>query len=192
VLEGNNLVHYYRDNSDPNLTWHRGAVVSAAATGPASLIESCFWADPLRPGNFDALVLEGNNLVQYWRDNSHPNLPWHRGVVVSAAATGPAPLIESCFWEDPRKPGNFEALVLEGNNLVHYYRDNSDPNLTWHRGVVVSAAATGPASLIEGSFWADPRKPGNFEALVLEGDNLVHYWRDNSDPNLPWHRAVVI
>ena len=26
---------------------------------------------------------------------------------------------------------------------------------------------------------------GNFEAVVLRGDQLLHFWRDNADPALP-------
>jgi hypothetical protein len=147
---------------------------------------------PNEPGNFEALIQEGNNIVHYYRDNSDPNLPWSRTVVVSSQASGPACLIESSFRSDPNKPGNFEALIQEDNNIVHYYRDNSDPNLPWNRTVVVSSQASGPAYLIESSFRSDPNKPGNFEALIQEGSNIAHYYRDNSDPNLPWNRTVVV
>jgi len=192
ILEGNNIVHYWRDNSNSALPWNRGAIVSSMATGPACFIEGSFRADANNPGNFEALILEGNNIVHYWRDNSNSALPWNRGPVVSSAATGPACLIESSFRADSSKPGNFEALILEGNNIVHYWRDNSDPALPWNRGAVVSSAATGPACMTEGSFRADSSKPGNFETLILEGNNIVHYWRDNSDPALPWNRGVVV
>jgi hypothetical protein len=30
---------------------------------------------------------------------------------------------------------------------------------------------------------------GNFEAVVVEGDQLWHWFRDNQDPALPWRRA---
>jgi hypothetical protein len=200
LVEGNDLLHYWRDNSDPALPWYKGVVVSAQATGPACLIEGSFRADDDRPGNFEALVLEGNDLVHYWRDNSDPALPWYRGVVVSAQATGPACLIEGSFRADDDRPGNFEALVLEGRNLLHYWRDNSDPALPWYQTVVVSAQATGPATLIEGSFRADDDRPGNFEALLNETttvgqitmNSVVHHWRDNSDPALPWYLGVTL
>jgi hypothetical protein len=90
------------------------------------------------------------------------------------------------------KPGNFEALVLEGTNLVHYWRDNSTPGLPWNRGPIVSSGVTGPACLIESSFRADANQPGNFEALVLEGENLIHYWRDNSASGTPWNRGAIV
>jgi len=146
-------------------TWYRGAIVSTNAADGASLIESSFRADENKPGNFEVLVPEVGatplvyNLVHYWRDNSDPNLSWHRGVVVSPSAEGPASLIESSFRADKSKPGNFEALVLEATgdgpgNLVHYWRDNSDANLPWYRGAVVSSFPDGPACLMESSFRA--------------------------------------
>jgi kumamolisin len=176
------------------LTALRGGLV----TGNTSMIEGSFRGDSSKPGNFEALVLEGSNLVHYWRDNSDPNLPWDRSVVVSSVATAAACLIEGSFRGDSSKPGNFEALVLEGSNLVHYWRDNSDPNLPWYPGAIVSLSASGPACMIEGSFRGDSSNPGNFEALVnqvvpIVGCNAtIHYWRDNSDPKLPWYSGTVL
>jgi hypothetical protein len=117
----------------------------ALSIGNTALIESGFRADEGKPGNFEALVLEGNDVVHYWRDNSDPNLTWHAGVVVSSHAIGPACLIESSFRADEGKPGNFEALLNETTTagqalldaVVHHWRDNSDPNLTWHPGVAL-------------------------------------------------------
>jgi hypothetical protein len=192
VLEGSNLWHYWRDNTTPGYPWHRTVKVSAVATGQATMIESSFKSNPNSPGNFEALVPEGNKLVHYWRDNSAAGYPWHKTVVVSATSTGPACLIQSSFRGSPNSPGNFEALVLEGSNLWHYWRDNTTPGYPWHRTVVVDPLARGPASLIESSFRGNPNSPGNFEALALEGNGLWHYWRDNTTPGYPWHRTVVV
>jgi hypothetical protein len=197
VLE-NSLVHFWRDDSAPGFPWHRSVAVSTQITGPACLIQGTF-GTPANPGNFEALVLEGNNLFHYYRDNTTPGFPWHKTVAVSSAATGPACLIQSTFGT-PGNPGNFEALVLEGNNLFHYYRDNSAPGFPWHKTVAVSSSAVGPACLIQSTF-ATPGNPGNFEALVLEDNpahpgfppyNLVHYWRDDSTPGFPWHKTVAV
>jgi hypothetical protein len=191
VQEGSNIVHYWRDNSTAGYPWNRTAVVSSAATGPACLIQSSFGAGPNQPGNFEALVQEGSNIVHYYRDNSAPGYPWYRTIVVSSAATGPASLIQSSFGAGPNQPGNFEALVQEGSNIVHYYRDNSAPGYPWYRTVLVSSLATGPAALIQSTFGAGAH-PGNFEALVQESSNVVHYWRDNSAAGYPWNRTVVV
>jgi hypothetical protein len=196
LLNGNNLSHYWRDNSPSSgFPWHQSVVVSSASTGPACLIEGSFGKTATNPGNFEALVLEGNRLWHFWRDNSPSSgFPWHRSVVVSNIATGPATMIQGSFGSTPTRPGNFEALVPEGNNLVHYWRDNSPSSgFPWHRSAVVSTTSTGPASLIEGSFGKTATNPGNFEALVLEGNRLWHYWRDNSPSSgFPWHRSVVV
>lgn len=220
VLEpGNQLVHYWRDNSNSTLPWYRGAVVSGNATGPAALIQSSFAGPslvtevgfpfdthPTPPGNFEALVLEENQLVHYWRDNSKTQvlglpgepktLPWIRGSVLSTKATGGATFFESEFRASSSNPGNFEALVLEGRNIVHYWRDNSATGLPWHRGVTVTTDADGPASCAQGYFRGDTNHPGNFEALIPIANsttgNLVHFWRNNSDPALPWIRGVTV
>src|SRR5262245_65034413 len=192
LLNGSNLLHYWRDNSTLGFPWHSSVVVSSASTGPACLVQSSFRGTSTSQGNFEALVLEGNNLWHYWRDNSNPSFPWHRSVVVSAAATGPATMIQSSFRGSPGSPGNFEALVPEGNNLWHYWRDNSNPSFPWHRSVVVDSAAAGAACLLEGGFRSTAGQPGNFEALVQKNPFVVPYWRDNSIPSFPWHPSVPI
>jgi hypothetical protein len=169
LLEGHNLVHYWRDNADTNSQWQRDPfVISTQATGPGTLIESSYGPNH---NNFEVVVPEGNTLVHYWR--SQPG-PWQRDpFVVSTQATGPASLIESSYGPNH---DNFEVVVPEGGTLVHYWRSQPGP---WQRDpFVVSTQATGPASLIENS-------NGNFEVVVQEGANLVHYWR--SQPG-PWNR----
>jgi hypothetical protein len=192
ILDGSNLAHYWRDNNASGTPWHRSVVVSSAATGPACMIEGPYRPAPGKPGNFEALVLEGHNLVHYWRDNNASGAPWRRSVVVSSAATGPACMIEGPYRPAPGKPGNFEALVLEGHNLVHYWRDNNASGTPWRRSVVVSSAATGPACMIEGPYRPAPGKPGNFEALVQEGAHVSHYWRNNTASSTPWARSVTV
>jgi hypothetical protein len=192
------LVHYSRNNSNPALPWRTIGVLSSSATASAGLVESTYRPDPTVTGDFHTLVLERDQLVHYWRDNSNPAKPWNRGAVVSPVypnlgPVGAACLIESSYKTDPNQPGsNLEALVLEGTSgsppysLMHYWKDNnSDPTHGWNRGELVSSTATGPACLIQSS-------SGNFQALVLEGNQIVRYWRDNTDPATPWHRAEVV
>jgi hypothetical protein len=50
----------------------------------------------------------------------------------------------------------------------------------------ISTAATGPGSIIQGHFGDEHN---NFEVVVLEGNELVHYWHHNVDVGLPWWRA---
>lgn len=157
-------------------------------TGVPAFIQSKIRAGSSQHGNFEALTVEGNQLVHYWRDNSNPNFRWYRAAVVSNQATDSAWLIQNEAGEQ----GNFEAIVLEGNQLVHYWRDNSNPNFVWRRGQVVSSQATGPGCLIQSDFRFGSAEQGNFEVVVLEGTNLVHYWHDNSKAGSSWQRSEVI
>lgn len=186
VLEGNNIVHYWRDNSQSHRPWIKQAVVSRQATGDASLIQSSY-GNPI--GHFEAVILEGNSLVHYWRDNSPgASGDWTRVEVITSKATGPGALIQSSYGS----PGNFEVVVPEGHDLVHYWRKNSDGSKRWYRAQVITNRATGAASLIQSTYRSDSSAPGNFELIVMEGRDLVHYWRDNSHPGDVWTRQAVI
>jgi len=179
VLEGTNIVHYFRDNS--NGEWSRTAIVSTKATGAPAFIQSDFVGTPGQPGNFEAVILEGNNLVHYYRDNTTSGFPWHPTVVITNKATGPGSIIQSTYKGSGSSHGNFEVVVPEGNDLVHYWRDNAASGFPWNRTVVISNKVTGPASLIQSSYLStEPGSQPNFELVAIEGKELVHYWRDNS------------
>lgn len=86
--------------------------------------------------------------------------------------------------------GNFEVVVLEGNNLVHYFHDNSDVNLPWTRGGIITTSASGSGSIIQSNFGSEH---GNFEVIVKEcHQSIVHYWHNNKSVNFPWSRGKVI
>jgi hypothetical protein len=183
VMQGSDLVHYWRDNSDTSLPWTRGQTITTNVTGPGCIIQSDFGGDHK---NFEVVVLQTNELVHYWRDNSNSNLSWRRGQTISTNATGPGCIIQSNFGS---KHGNFEVVVPEGNNLAHWWHDNSDVSLPWKRGQIITTQATGPGCIIQSNFGS---KHGNFEVVVMEGNNLAHWWHDNSDVNLPWKRGQII
>jgi hypothetical protein len=134
VQEDNNLVHYYRDNSQQPYQWHRTDVISSRATGPGCIIQSTFRSpdNPNAPGNFEVVVLEGKNLVHYWRDNSKDSQPWNNQAVISSQATGPGTIIQSNY----KMPGVLEVVVSEGPNVVHYYRDPLSSK--WIKDAVIS------------------------------------------------------
>jgi len=186
ILEGNNLVYYYRDNSAAGFPWHRVDIITSKATGPGSIIQSTIMGSSGH-GNFEVIVPEGNNLVHYQSDNSADGHPWSQGGVISSKVTGPGALIQGSYVGKPGAQSNFEVVAIEGNSLVHYWRDNSDPSLPWNFGAVIDTNAKGPGSLIQGTF-GRPDNPGNFEAVVVDNINseLVHWWRNNSNPNVPW------
>jgi hypothetical protein len=149
------------------------------------------YGTPNAPGNFEAVIFKpGQGLVHCYRNNTQGQ-KWQSTAVVSSLATGPGCIIQSSFGT-PNAPGNFEAVVLEGKNLVHYYRDNSPTGQQkWHSTAVITSSATGPGTIIQSSY-GTPNKPGNFEVIVPEGDHYVHYYRDNGTSGFPWHKSVNI
>ena len=165
--------------------WQRLGIVAEDVVGAACLIQSSFVERG--HGTLEALVLErspdsltARRIVHYWKDETA--VQWQRGAVVSDAATGPAWMIQGRV-QDSSRHGNFEAVIQEGTQLVHYWRDNSLATRPWHRGRVISASAGGPGCIAESHFGPT----GNFEVVVPEGipaDNaatltLQHYWHSN-------------
>jgi hypothetical protein len=184
VLQGNDLLHYSRDNANPANPWTAGGSVSNQATGSGCVIESSFISGGRHC--LEAVVPEGNKLVHYQCNNIGQQ--WVRqGDFVTDQATGPGAIIQSSFKSGQH--GNFEVVALEGNQLVHYRKDNASNQ--WHRGAVITDAATSAGWIIE-SRVQDSQLHGNFEVVVCEGGRLVHFWKDNSDPGSPWRRGQVI
>jgi len=161
-------------------------ILLPVSTSAGCLIQSDFTSGG--HGNFETVVLQGNDLVHYWHDNGNVKFTWVRGQVITHSATGPGCIIQSDFRSGQH--GNFEVVVPEGNNLVHYFHDNGNVPSPWRRAQIVSTRSTGPATIIQSDFRSGPH--GNFEVVVLEGTNLVHYFHDNSDVNSPWRRGQLI
>ena len=186
VQEGTNLVHYFHDNSDTTLPWQRGQVIATGVTGPGAIIQSNFGSGS--HGNFEVVVPQGQNLVHFFHDNSDVNLPWRQGQIVAAGVTGPACIIQSNFGSGSH--GNFEVVVPQGQNLVHFFHDNSDVNLPWQQGQIVATSVTGPGAIIQSDFISGNH--GDFEVVVPQGQSLVHFFHDNSDVNLPWQQGQIV
>ena len=179
------LVHLWRDQHNkwqPSTNPAKGEVISPAADSPGAIIQdkTCTTTNP---GDFHVLVLEGTNLVHYTKDNSKISNPWIHAdpFIVSSRATGEASFIQGNLGASKN---NFEAVVLEGSNLVHYYKDNSTPGNQWVETYTISTSASSAGCLIQSNLGA-PGSPGNLEVVVLEGNNLVHYYRDNSNLTAP-------
>lgn len=83
--------------------------------------------------------------------------------------------------------GNFEAVVKEGSQLVHYWRRNDDSVLPWYRTGVIGNNADSQAALTQSTYGVR----GNFEVIVREGSKLRHYWRDNDGSGYPWHQGAL-
>lgn len=162
------------DGATNRITWGLGA----------TLIEGQFHSDG-HHGDLEAAILEGNNLVHYRRPSN--TLQWTRFDVISSKATDRACMIQGDFGAGSIK--NFELVVPEGDDLVHYWRDN--PSGGWHRAQVIASGITGPACMIQSNF-PKGADHGNFEVVVLEGSDLVHYWHDNGNVANPWQQSVTI
>ncbi|MBP6389380.1 MAG: DUF4185 domain-containing protein [Flavobacteriales bacterium] len=184
VLEGHNLVHYFLVNSGGPATWQRAGIITAQATGPGCIIQSDFGSDHR---NFEVVVLEGNELVHYFRDNSGSPAQWQRAGVITDRATGPGCIIQSDFGSEH---GNFEVVVLEGNQLVHYFLDNYSGHTQWQRGRVITDHASGPGCIMQSDFKGGDH--GNFEVVVPEGDQLAHYFHDNANLAGRWQRGHTV
>jgi len=234
VPQGNDLVHYWRDNDDQSSPWYRGATIHSGGlrwkTGErgtltgmevvpravsAALVQS--WLN--RPGNLELIVRmrgakvsrdsSGDTLALFWFDRE--TRQWHGPTPIIAdghpihGVTGDPAFIQSTFGVR----GNFELLVPQGTQLVHYWRDNDAPGAPWHRGATVYTGGTYVqpsgakmrseigampvpvgASLTQGNFG----EPGNLEALVRvrpnvdeeseTGDALLFFFMD---AGLKWH-----
>ncbi|MDH6118564.1 hypothetical protein ABH930_001565 [Kitasatospora sp. GAS204A] len=192
--QGDQLAAYWRDTS----SWHPAATFASAVSGGPAMIQGGFGGDHK---NFEVVVPVGGHLEHWWHDNSDVNKPWQPGGSFASGVTGSPSLIESGFGAGDR-PGNFEVVVPVGDHLEHWWHDNSDVNKPWQPGGSFAPGVTGSPSLIESGFGAGDR-PGNFEVVVpgpaapeppddaqvaggFSGNELQHWWHDNSDVNKPW------
>lgn len=96
----------------------------------ASLIQADYGRS--RHGNFEAVLVQGEQLWHWFRDNSHNDFgPWIRGSRITGErdnVTGPGCLIQSDYRTG--LPGNFEVVVplRLGDNSIelrHFVRDNA-------------------------------------------------------------------
>jgi len=99
-------------------------------------------------GNFEALILEGSQLVHYWRHNDDHVFPWYRSVEFASNVDSEAAFIQSNFGNR----GNFEVVCRKGNKLRHYWRDNDTPGYPWHQGFLFSDHITSSPFFIQGNF----------------------------------------
>ena len=79
--------------------------------------------------------------------------------------------------------------VVKGS--VYYFRDNSTPKTLWSKTAAITTTATGDVTIIQNSY-GTPQVVGNFEVVVSEGRDLVHYWRDNGSTELPWIKTIIV
>ena len=126
----------------------------ASPVGPNCLIQSDF-------GNLETLLFADGQLHHLYRQG----ITWNLAQTVPSPASGPGSMIQSDFGGSGH--GNFEAVLWNGNELVHWWHDNSNVQLPWQRGQTISTKATGPGSIIQSDFGGASHK--NFDVVVLEG-----------------------
>lgn len=192
------LWHWFRDNSDPALPWHRGLQITDGAAAAGSIIQSDFSSGG--HGNFEVVVPlfapdRSMELWHFFHDNSDVTKPWQRAQRIATNVAGAGCIIQSDFGNGSH--GNFEVVVpvvgVDGSiDLWHYWHDNSDVSKPWQQGQRVAANVDGPGTIIQSDFGSGSH--GNFEVVVplMTADatrELWHFWHDNSDVNTPWQRG---
>ncbi len=186
VLAGGELQHY--TNASAGAGWVRQSSIPTQVNSSGSLIESDFITGNQR--SLDIVVLQSSNLVHYRRNNQ--NGAWeNQGTITEQnqpinKSTGAGCIIQSSFQSGGH--GNFEVVALEGKQLVHYWKDNVKNQ--WYRAAVITERATSSGWIVQSRI--RDGQHGNFEVVVCEGSQLVHYWKDNSDLASPWRRGQVI
>jgi len=179
---GNQLAHFWRDNSGGPQTWNGPIYFASGVTGTPSLIQSNYYL----MGNFEVVSpLASGGIAHYWRNNDDPAYPWKLQAVfgTSEGVFDDVTMIQSNYG----KQGNFEVVARIGDRLVHFFRDN-DAGQPWNGPLYFASGISGTPSLIQSGYGAQ----GNFEVAVpLAAGGIVHLTRDNDDVNLPWSIAGV-
>jgi Astacin (Peptidase family M12A) len=132
-------------------------------------------------GNFELVAPRaGGGLAHYWRNNDAPGLPWSAALPFGSGVVSDVCCVQSNFG-----PGNLEVVARQGNQLVFYWRTNFPP-FNWSGPFAIPGAAHvgGNPALIQGTHGTR----GNFELIApAAGAGMVHFWRGNDAPGLPWH-----
>jgi hypothetical protein len=181
---GSDLAHYYYDGYN----WHFATIVATNVAGPASFIQSDYYAynawDGRWHGRFDAVVLEqGSALVHYY--NRNDGYGWYRGEVISWAALGQASIIQSDWSNNGHR--NFEVVVPEWRNnwsyTTHYFNFGSG----WYQNTsFVGIGNSFSGSLIQ-SDWRDHYADGwhgHLEVLASHFSSLEHLYMPS--PSAGW------
>jgi peptidoglycan hydrolase-like protein with peptidoglycan-binding domain len=154
---------------------------------PASMVQAAFGVGPVT--DFEAVILQGNDLIHYHLDNSGTNAPWQAGETISQTATGPGAIA--------RDVGNsvLHVLVQQGGDLMHYKgaatqaAGASRPTFSWtaQPAELVASGVTGPSPLLA-NFAKQNGQILPLACLVLQGTSLVHYERRPQG----WHELSTV
>jgi hypothetical protein len=128
--------------------------------------------------NFELLATGPGSVIQHWwRDNSAPGFPWHKGPSFGNDAAACPTFISTTFNR------NFESVHLTTNRRLHHWW-YQQPGGPWHDGGIFGPS---DAAGIPGFIQSNYNAPGNFEVVVRTSDSkLNHWWRDGGG----WHNGV--
>jgi peptidoglycan hydrolase-like protein with peptidoglycan-binding domain len=180
------------------LSWQAGTVTTAwqAAASqqafPASLVQAGFGSGPVL--DFEAVILDGTDLVHYHLDNSGTGTPWQPGETITASASGPGAIALS------DQESTLHVLVPQGSDLVHYVGTgtavlgSARPSFSWtaEPGELVASGVTGPSPLF--TSFLTGANGDRLDCLVLQGPSLVHYSRESplGEASTGWHALETV
>lgn len=149
--------------------------------------------------NFEVVVPHtGGGFSAYYRNNfiadtEHvKSFSWLGPKTVSDGDINGIALLENAVYNPAKNPfvpgnGNLEVMAIKYNNLYHYWRDRNTENRVWSSGTWIAGGVTGQPGFTQSKKWHD-----NFEVVVaLSNGGLAHYWRDNTNPSMPWTGPTV-
>jgi hypothetical protein len=174
-LAAGGFAHISRNNDVPGSPWSGPFYFGAGFADDVALMQSSYGS----PGNLEAVARFGGRLVHYYRTS---DLKWHTGGQFASGAAGTPALVEGSTGRSSTNPhGNFELVVpAVTGGLAHWWRDNRAPGGVWHGPTPFGSGSVIAVALFQSNYGSQ----GNLEVIALDGDRLVHYWRDDNDQ---WH-----
>jgi hypothetical protein len=184
-LYSGGLAHYSRVNIDPALPWYGPETfgIDVGLFDAVTMIQSNFTMGG--PGNLEVIALWSGRLLSFWREDVPPYI-WHGPFEFPISLPGSGTMLGNPSMIQGRfgKRGNFELVTpLAAGGLAHCWRDNDDPNLTWH-GPTIFAQDIGvfdAATMIQSDF-VSPGGAGKLEVVARWGGLLFYYSRQDVPP----------
>jgi subtilisin family serine protease len=153
-------------------------------------------------GNFELIVVQGNAIQHYTRDNDDAAPPWKLMDTLSYQASGSIPKsvsVTQSTYRGDGKHGNYELVARVGSatpgepdHLDFWSFESSTGHWNGPSPVLVNGQpitdVTGDPVLIQ-STWGNK---GNFDLLVPQGHLINHYIRANDDPQTPWYLVRIL
>lgn len=165
VAGGGGLAHWSRDNDAAGLPWSPPTTFGSGGVDAVAMLQGTFGP----AGNLEVFARVSGHLVHYWRDDG-ATWAWH----------GPTPIAEIDGISGRHvvlqsSSGNYELLApLAGGGMGHWWRDNADPQLSWHGPTQFGAGNVDAVAMIQSTFG------GNLEVVASLGTHVVHYSRDGA------------